>query len=98
METKHVVALCFFISAAGGPIVAVAQSIPQLESASSPPASRPRKTDDAQTQNQAHPPIDPATPSGTTSTGSSAETNGTGASMPIQAFPPVDDKPLPKPY
>ena len=99
MKTEHVAVLFVLGVAAGAPLLAEAQS------ANTPtvPARAPQttglpKTDVAPAQNQVRPPVDAVSDHGITSSGSASGSSGSGLSMPMQAVPPVGDKPLPKPY
>ncbi|MEA3188510.1 MAG: hypothetical protein QOD99_2340 [Chthoniobacter sp.] len=99
MKTKHVAILFVLGAAAGAPVVAEAQSAntPTLP-ARAPQATGPPKTDGAPAQKQVRPPVDAGSGRGIPSKGSTSGSSGAGVSMPMQAFPPVSDKPLPKPY
>lgn len=86
MKTKRVAVLCLLGAAAGGPIVAAAQSsITQPVPVSAPRAAWPPKKDGVGAQKQVHPPIDAVNDRGIKSSGSTSESSGAGASMPMQA-------------
>ena len=99
VKTKHVAILFVLSAAAGAPIVAHAQSAntPTLP-ARAPQATGPPKTDAAPAQNQVRPPVDAGSDHGITSSGPASGSSRAGPSIPMQAVPPVGDKPLPKPY
>jgi hypothetical protein len=99
MKTKHVAVLLVLGVAAGAPTLAEAQSAntPTVP-ARAPQATGTPKTDVAPAQNQVRPPVDAVSDHGITSSGSAPGSSGAGLSMPMQAVPPVGDKPLPKPY
>jgi len=99
MKTNHDWILFVLSAAAGAPIVAGAQSanMPTIP-ARAPQATGPPKTDGAPAQNQVRSPVDAVSDHGITSSASASGSSGAGLSMPMQAIPPVGDKPLPNPY
>jgi len=99
MKTEHVAVLFVLGVAAGAPLLAEAQSAntPTVP-ARAPQATGPPKTDLAPAQNQVRSPVDAVSDHGITSSASASGSSGAGLSMPMQAVPPVGDKPLPNPY
>ena len=99
MKTKHVAVPVVLGVAAGAPILAEAQSAdtPTVP-ARAPQTTGLPKTDVAPAQNQVRSPVDAVRDHGITSSRSALGSSGAGLSMPMQAIPPVGDKPLPNPY
>jgi len=101
MKTKLFAILFVFSAAASAPVVVEAQSTTTpLVPARAAQATGPIKTDAAPAQHQGRAPVDAEGDRRVNLSGSAVGSSGAGPgpSMPMQAVPPMGDKPLPKPY